>query len=32
MIHDATVLNTGRRDRKANKEIKKPYVVSTINS
>jgi hypothetical protein len=27
MIHDATVLNTGRRDRKTNKEIKKPYVV-----
>jgi len=27
MIHDATVVNTGRRDRKTNKEIWKPYVV-----
>jgi len=27
MIHSATVVNTGRRDRKTDKEIKKPYVV-----
>jgi hypothetical protein len=25
MIHDATIVNTGRRDRKTNVEIKKPY-------
>jgi hypothetical protein len=25
MIHDATIVNTGRRDRKTNMEIKKPY-------
>jgi len=27
MIHDATVVNTGRRDRKTNEEIKKLYIV-----
>jgi len=26
-IHDATVVNTGRKDRKTNMEIKKPYAV-----
>jgi hypothetical protein len=26
-IHDATIVNTGRRDRKTNMEIKKPYAV-----
>jgi len=26
-IHDATTVNTGRRDRKTNMEIKKPYAV-----
>jgi len=25
MIHDATIVNTGRKDRKTNMEIKKPY-------
>ena len=25
MIHDATIVNTGRRDRKTNTEIKQPY-------
>jgi hypothetical protein len=25
MIHDATIMNTGNRDRKTNMEIKKPY-------
>jgi len=27
MIHDATIVNTGRKDRKTNVEIKKPYAV-----
>jgi len=27
IIHDTTVVNAGRRDRKTNEEIKKPYVV-----
>ena len=26
-IHDATVVSTGRKDRKTNVEIKKPYAV-----
>jgi len=26
-IHDATIVNTGRKDRKTNMEIKKPYAV-----
>jgi hypothetical protein len=25
MIHDATIVNTGRRDRKTNMQTKKPY-------
>jgi hypothetical protein len=33
MIHDATIVNKGRKDRKTNMEVKMPYVVSsTINS
>jgi len=31
MIHDATVVNTGRKDRKTNMEIKKPYAVALYN-
>jgi hypothetical protein len=27
MIHDATIVNKGRKDRKANMEIKKPDAV-----
>jgi hypothetical protein len=27
MIHDTTIMNTGRKDRKTNIEIKKPYAV-----
>jgi hypothetical protein len=27
MIHDATTVNKGRKDRKTNLEIKKPYAV-----
>jgi len=27
MIHDATIVNKGRKDRKTNMEIKKPYAV-----
>jgi len=27
MIHDATIVNKGRKDRKMNMEIKKPYAV-----
>jgi len=30
-IHDATVVRTGRKDRKTNMEIKKPYVVVQYN-
>ena len=25
MIHDSTIVNTGRRDRKTNMDTKKPY-------
>ena len=31
MIHDATIVNTGRKDRKTNVEIKKPYAVVQYN-
>ena len=31
MIHDATVVSTGRKDRKTNMEIKKPYAVAQNN-
>jgi len=31
MIHDATIINEGRKDRKTNMEIKKPYVVGQFN-
>jgi hypothetical protein len=27
MIHEVTTVNTGRKDRKTNMEIKKPYAV-----
>jgi hypothetical protein len=27
MIHDATIVDKGRKDRKTNMEIKKPYIV-----
>ena len=30
-IHDATFVNTGRKDRKTNMEIKKPYAVVQYN-
>ena len=30
-IHDATVVSTGRKDRKTNMEIKKPYAVVQYN-
>jgi hypothetical protein len=30
-IHDATVVSTGRKDRKTNMEIKKPYAVLQYN-
>jgi len=30
-IHDATIVNTGRKDRKTNMEIKKPYAVVQYN-
>ena len=30
-IHDATIVNTERKDRKTNMEIKKPYVVVQYN-
>jgi len=30
-IHEATILNTGRKDRKTNMEIKKPYAVVQYN-
>ena len=30
-IHDATIVNTGRTDRKTNMEIKKPYTVVQYN-
>jgi hypothetical protein len=31
MIHDATIVNNGREDRKTNMEIKKPYAVGQYN-
>jgi hypothetical protein len=31
MIHDAPILNKGRKDRKTNMEIKKPYAVVQYN-
>jgi len=31
MIHDATIVNTGWKDRKTNMEIKKPYAVVQYN-
>ena len=31
MIHDATVVNTGRKDRRTGPDIKKPYVVFQYN-
>jgi len=30
-IHDATFVNTGRKDKKTNMEIKKPYAVVQYN-
>ena len=30
-IHDATFVNNGRKDRKTNMEIKKPYAVGQYN-
>ena len=30
-IRDATIVNTGRKDRKTNMEIKKPYAVVQYN-
>ena len=30
-IHDTTIVNTGRKDRKISMEIKKPYVVVQCN-
>jgi hypothetical protein len=30
-IHDATIVNKGRKDRKTNMEIKKPYAVFQYN-
>jgi hypothetical protein len=32
MIHDATTVNKGRKDRKTNMEIKKPYAVVQYNN
>jgi len=31
MVHDATVVNKGRKDRETNMEIKKPYAVGQYN-
>ena len=31
MIHDITIVNKGRKDRKTNMEIKKPYAVGQYN-
>ena len=31
MIHEATIVNTGRKERKRNMEIKKPYAVVQYN-
>jgi hypothetical protein len=30
-IHDATIVNEGRKDRKTNMKIKKPYAVGQYN-
>jgi len=30
-IHDATIINKGRKDRNTNMEIKKPYAVVQYN-
>jgi hypothetical protein len=30
-IHDTTIVNTGRKERKRNMEIKKPYTVVQCN-
>ena len=30
-IHDATIVNKGRKDRKTNIEVKKPYAVVQYN-
>jgi len=30
-IHDATIVNEGRKDRKTNMEIKKPYALGQYN-
>jgi len=30
-IHDATIVNTGQKDRKTNMDIKKPYAVVQYN-
>ena len=30
-IHDATIVNKGRKDRKTNMEIRKPYAVVQYN-
>jgi len=30
-IHDATIVNSGRKDRKTNMEIKKPYTIVQYN-
>jgi len=30
-IHEATIVDTGRKDRKTNMEIRKPYVVVRYN-
>ena len=30
-IHDATIVNTGRKDKKTDMEIKKPYVIVQYN-
>ena len=30
-IHEATLVNTGRKDRKTNMEIKKPYAIVQYN-
>jgi hypothetical protein len=31
MIHEATIVNTGWKDRKTNMEIKKPYAIVQCN-
>jgi len=32
MIHNATIVNTGRKDKKTNMELKKPYAVVQYNN